>query len=97
MPSGAYVEVIAHSTWMQVYMHALPEDAGKSSGLCGNFNGKSADDFKVKDTNKIIDERQPFPREFSESYRSELMYYSIFVMSIRVLVLYGREGGLLDL
>lgn len=61
MPSGAYVQVNTYEWGMNVFLHGLPEDRDRSSGLCGNFDEDQFNDF-TSGLGKI-------PRDFSDSYR----------------------------
>ena len=48
MPSGAYVKMDVHDWGMNVYSYAPTEDSGKTSGLCGTFDGDTSNDMIVQ-------------------------------------------------
>ena len=76
MPSGAYVRADFHRGWdnsiLQIYLHLNSEDYGKTSGLCGVWNGIPGDDNVPK--GGTTNDGRDHPNTFSNSYR-----YTVFV------------------
>lgn len=68
MPSGAYLraDVIGNS-YLNIYLFLTAEDYGKTSGLCGIWNGNKGDDTVPKGT--TTNDPTDFPNKFTESYR----------------------------
>ncbi len=51
MPSGACVRIDSDGT---IEIDAIPQDWGKLSGTCGNFNGNRYDDIRKRGTNDVL-------------------------------------------
>ncbi len=78
MPSGAYVKAdfvrgLANSV-LNIYVHLNSEDRGKTSGLCGVWNGNPGDDTVPKGATK--NDGRDHPNTFSESYRYTVLVHS---------------------
>ena len=73
IPSGSRVEVMIYKWGMSVYVTCLAMDAGKTYGLCGNFDGDKTNEFVDHTTgtnyfpNGLPDDK--FPQLFTDVYR----------------------------
>ena len=71
MPSGAYLRADYYRNWsnsiLYIYLHLSSEDYGKTSGLCGVWNGNPGDDTVTKGTTN--NDPRDWPDTFSDSYR----------------------------
>ena len=69
MPSGAYVKMDVHDWGMNVYAHAPSEDVGKTSGLCGTFDGNKDNDLQINAADASQMEVTNDKESFLESWR----------------------------
>ena len=70
LPSGSKVQVDVKGTGMNIYVYGLPRDAGKTFGLCGNYDGDWTNDLQDHRTQRIFALPQSgHPIEFTNVYK----------------------------
>ena len=70
MPSGSRVQVDVYSAGIEVYVIGLARDAGKTFGLCGNYDGNKDNDLQDHITGRtytLPPSRHPI--EFTNVYK----------------------------
>jgi len=76
MPSGTSVSAkyacySEGDCYLEVVLYALAEDAGRSEGLCGNYNGRTDDDRRPRGSD--VDDDSSEPIAFAASYMSVIV------------------------
>ena len=49
MPTGSYITFKPHAYYVNLELHAAPDDWQSTEGLCGTFDSDTSNDFKSPD------------------------------------------------
>ncbi len=70
MPSGARVQVDVYYWGMNIFVTGLPRDAGRTFGLCGNYDGNPNNDLRDHRTDQGYTlQASGHPIEFIKNYK----------------------------
>ena len=79
MESGAFVNVYTFYWGMNVLVHVLGQDFGKTEGLCGTYNNNPQDDFVIQNDDGSLDESLD-RHAFVSSWRYIYIFYLLFII-----------------